>query len=613
MKVGRVILQSIGIVRLEAQGMIALLLFGFAFTAGAEQMMRARPAPAAAQSTVVAPAGIPPAPSQGGGMAQLKPAAANAPTVMQPAVVMAAPLAPTNLSIQEVNPTISKLTWNYPDGNLQRNLTAIEWSLCVGPGDNCPIKTKAGPPQININDKNLGSFLGFPFEKIKNGSAVVGVKMCYLNAMGSGCARIDVPKPAMATMPGFLPQAKAPTPNVGVMQKGFKSGPSVPSVAALNSGAINTAVVAEPMTVNFGSVFSGDSRRAVVRVVSPRDGKVTVALAPNSPFSIADVKVFGMAETKSAGATSNQMLKKSPAPQQLKAAGPSAAPTLVSNFSRSLLATSASAPFTVATREGNELVVSLVFAPKFDLFNGLPVGGHNTTLAFDGGMWKTSVPVSGRFEGLKIGLIAVMSNSDIIEFTGKTGAVSDAELVLTNADKQAVSAQISAKQLPPGFAMSQVNVQIPAGQTAKVTLPITASTAMVKGAQQTAELTVSYSGTTKTVPFTFSVYPPDKEFQFSGEDGLEWEFGMRYSNTGLNYYQYRVTNMNYIAGREYTFTIRWKGMSVRVMQGAVGVKLTANNHNVMTFANYYQDDVVRDNYVQMLQEAPTVTMTYVNK
>ena len=555
------------------------------------------------------PSAIPaPVPTQV--MTQLPPA--NAPAVMQPAEVLLPPLAPANLAIQEVNPTISKLTWNYPDGNLQRKLTAIEWSLCVGAGDNCPLKTKAGSPQININDKNLGTFLGFPFEKVKNGSAVVGVKMCYLNALGSGCARIDVPKPApVAVIQGVFPVPKGSTPSAGVMQKGFKSGPGATDVAVLNSGAINTAVVASPMAVNFGSVFSGDSRSSVVKVVSPRDGNVTVALAPNSPFRIVDVKVFGMVETKSAGATSNKALKQ-PSTPQLKATGPSAAPTLVSNFSRSLLATSTSAPFTLAAREGNELVVSLVFAPKFDLMNGPPVGDHNTTLAINGGLWKTSVPVSGRFEGLKIGLIAVMSNPDVTVFTGRTGALSDVELVLINADKQPVSAQISAKQLPPGFALAQLNVQIPAGQTRKVTLPVTASNAMHEGAQQPAELTVSYSGTVKTVPFTFSVYPPEKQIHYSGKDGLEWEFWMTISPTGHTYYAYQVKNPNYLLNRRFMFEVRWKGTRLNTMGNNIGNHFPGKQGDFVPYAWSIQNNVVRDNYVQMLQDAPTVSMRYEN-
>ena len=586
-------------VRLATQGIAAVLLFGIAFAAvGADQIRRVLPAPAAAQPTVVAPAGISPA---------------SPPTVKLPAEVISPPLAPINLAIQEVSPTTSKLTWNYPDGNLQRKLTAIEWSLCVGTGDKCTLKTRAEPPHININDKNLGTFLGFPFEKIKNGSAVVGVKMCYINALGTGCAKIDVPKPVpLATMQGVLPAAKTPTSRADVVQKGFKSGPSATGAAALNSGAINTAVVAEPVTVNFGSVFSGDSRRAVVKVVSPRDGKVTIALAPNSPFSIADVKVYGMAETKSAGAASTQALKQAPAPQQLKPAGPSAAPSLMSSFSRSLLATSTNAPFTVAAREGNEMVVTLVFAPKFDLANGPYVGDHNTMLAINGGMWKTSVPVSGRFEGLKIGIVAVMSNPDVDVFAGKTGALSDAELVLTNTDKQPVFVQVSAKQLPPGFAMTQLVIRIPAGQTSKATLPVTASTAMHEGAQQLAELTVSYSGTAKTVPFSFSVYPPSKQIHYSGEDGLEWEFWMTIDPTGHTYYAYRVKNPNYLVNRRFMFEVRWKGMRLNTMGNNIGNHFPGKKGDFVPFAWSIQNNLVRDNYIQMLQSAPTVSMTYEN-
>lgn len=582
------------------RGLLGLALLGF--------IAYVLPVEADVAQRMSLPASPAPAPTQ----AKRQLPQTNAPAVMQPAEVLLPPLAPVNLAIQDVNPTISKLTWNYPDGNLQRKLTAIEWSLCVGPGENCPVKTKAGPPQVNINDKNLGTFPGFPFDKVKNGKAIVGVKMCYLNALGSACARIDVPKAAsMAVKQSLLPPAKASAPSTGVVHKGFTSGPNATGVAALNNGAINTAVVASPMAVNFGSVFSGDSRSSVVKVVSPRDGNATVTLAPNSPFSIVDVKVFGMVETKSDGATSKKALKQ-PVPPQLKAAGPSAAPSLVSNFSRSLLATSSSAPFTLATHEGNELVVSLVFAPKLDLVNGPPVGNHNSTLAINGGLWKTSVPVSGRFEGLKIGIVAVMSSPDIVVFTDKTGALTDAELVLTNTDKQPVTVEVSAKQLPPGFALTQLNIQLPAGKMSKATLPVTINSGRHEGAQQSAELTVRYSGTSKTVPFTFSVYPYEKQIHYAGEDGLQWEFWMTISHTGHTYYAYSVKNPNYMVTRRFWFDVWWKGMRLNTMANDVGNHFPGKRGDLVTYTWSTENNLVRDNYVQMLEDAPTVSMGYEN-
>ena len=210
---------------------------------------------------------------------------ANTPAVMQPANAILPPLAPLNLAIEKVNTTTSKLTWNYPDGNLQRKLTGIEWSLCTGPGDNCPHKTIA-PPQININDKSLGTFLGFSFEKVKNGTVIVGVKMCYINALGSGCARIDVPKPApVATIQGVLPLAKAPTPSdlnasrvtTTYLQIGTIAGESV---AAGHVGWIKV----DSFNWHIPSVYPGSSSSTVATggpgsvTLSKRSDKASAAL-----------------------------------------------------------------------------------------------------------------------------------------------------------------------------------------------------------------------------------------------------------------------------------------------------------------------------------------------
>jgi hypothetical protein len=59
--VRKVIMQPIKNIRLATQGIAAVLLFGIAFVAGADQIRRALPAPTTVQPTVVAPAGISPA------------------------------------------------------------------------------------------------------------------------------------------------------------------------------------------------------------------------------------------------------------------------------------------------------------------------------------------------------------------------------------------------------------------------------------------------------------------------------------------------------------------------------------------------------------------------
>ena len=335
--------------------------------------------------------------------------------------------------------------------------------------------------------------------------------LCAL-PLGAQAMQRKVPAPAAPPPPVLqqLPPAKAPAPAA--------------SVAGLNSGAI-VAGQAVPASVPFGRLFSGDRRQVEVKVVAPREGRVTVAVAPDSPFTLAEVKVFGLPTAPSARPVPNQAQRQTTGSQLLAGPGSGAAPAMSANVSKTLLATLTSAPFSVLAREGNELVVTLVFAPKMDLVNGPFVGDHQATLTLDGGMWKTSVPVSGRFEGLKIGVIAVMADRDVVAYSGKLGALSGAELVLTNAEKQPLVAQITAKTLPAGFAMAQVKVQVPGGQTRNVPLPIQVSPAMQEGIQQAAELTVSYSGKTKTVPLHLQCLYAEQAVQIRG--GRRADLGIR--------------------------------------------------------------------------------------
>ena len=432
-------------------------------------------------------------------------------------------------------------------------------------------------------------------------SAAWLISMLGVLPLGAQTMQRKVPAPAAAptqvVQPG--PSVKPPSPNVG-------------GVAALNSGAI-AAGQAVPASVPFGRLFSGDHRQVEVKVVAPREGRVTVAVTPNSPFTLAEVKVLGLPVGPSMRPVPNQAAKPTTGSQRMAAPGSGAAPAMVFNVSKTLLATFTSAPFSIPVREGNELVVTLVFAPKLDLVNGPYVGDHQATLTLDGGLWKTSVPISGRFEGLKIGMIAVMSNPDVVAYSGKLGALSGAELVLTNAEKQPVVAQITAKILPAGFAMAQVNVQVPGGQTSTVPLPIRISPAMQEGAQQTAELTVAYSGKTKTVPFTFSVYPPMKQFRFEGEDGVKWAFWIVIHPSGNTDFGMNVTNPNFLMNRKVVFDVKWKGIHLYSAVIDVGTRAQSGPNGYDQFTHWtIPIALVRDHYVEMLQVPPTVTMTYEN-
>ena len=384
------------------------------------------------------------------------------------------------------------------------------------------------------------------------------------------------------------------------------------AVAQLNSGAINTAVRTEPTAVTFGSVFSGDSQRATVKVVAPRDGKVTITLVPNSPFSIAEVKVFGIPKSPSILPNPTQAPKQASG-SQVMATGHGAAPAVASSFSLSLLATCSSPPFSVPVWEGNQVVISLVFAPKLDLLSGPAVGDHKATLLIDGEMWKSAARVSGRFEGLKIGFIAVMATPDVVVYPDKVGNLLEAALTLTNPDKQPATAQISAQQLPPGFKLAALSAMVPAGQTRKVPLLFPVSSAMKEGAQQQAALTVTCAGLTKTVPFTFSVYPSSKQFHSTGSDGLEWEFWMTISPSGHTAYAYAVKNPNVMVGRRFMFEIQWRGTRLNTMGNDVGNYFPGKQGNLSTYGWSIQNNTVRDHYVEMLQEPPNVTLTYKNE
>lgn len=447
---------------------------------------------------------------------------------------------------------------------------------------------------------------------IRRGSVLAALLLPLVWSMPLTAQAMQRKVPAPAPAPTQVVAAPAPTRVPTPPQLPSPQTPTT-GMAGLNSGATNTAVQAVPAFVPFGRLFSGDSRRATVKVVAPREGKVSITLAPGAPFSISDVQVFGLPVGPSMRPAPNQVPKPTTGSQRMAGPGASAAPVMATSFSSTLLGTYTSAPYSILVREGNELVVTLIFAPKLDLVNGPYVGDHQATLTLDGGLWKTTIPVSGRFEGLKIGMIAVMADRDVVAFSGKLGALSGADLVLTNAEKQPVVAQVTATTLPAGFAMTQVNVQVPGGQTRTVPLPIRISPTMQEGAQQAAELTVAYSGKTKPVPFTFSVYPPMKKFSFEGEDGVKWAFWIVIHPSGSTDFGMNVMNPNFLMNRKVVFDAKWKGIKLYSAVIDVGSRVQNGPNGYDQFTHWTMPiALVRDHYVEMLQVPPTVTMTYEN-
>jgi len=247
-----------------------------------------------------------------------------------------------------------------------------------------------------------------------------------------------------------------------------------------------------PKQLVLGSIYDGQTVRARVRIVAPRDGAVTVSFTKPRPFRIIEIH------------TTTGLLRRIATPAQF-------APVV--NQEPAQIRTQP--PWTVTASSGQDLLVTVEFAPHFDLFSGDPVGRYDMTLDVNGDQWWAQVPVSGYFNGIRIGMIPALDayQLDVLN-PSAYGATTNCALpipqgmTLTNADQQSHSVIIEPAGFPGQFSMTPVSITIGPNATQHVQLPIVLH-CLVDSQSKEFELNLklTYDVQKRATGFVLSVYP----------------------------------------------------------------------------------------------------------
>ncbi len=309
-----------------------------------------------------------------------------------------------------------------------------------------------------------------------------------------------------------LPQGTVTTPSAAASAARMYSKVDWASIVGVSQPGANLEAMARtvritdfaPQELAMGSLYDGQTLRRTVRIAAPKAGTVTASLPPKTPFRI--VKI---------GAATGIFLRATAA---VSISGQVVTPQVAD------LATSP--PFTIPVRSGQDVLVTVEFVPHFDLFSGTYVGNHQTALDVIGQNWFASVPVSGRFEGIRIGVLPALESSEIdivnTQFAdARCGYTIPQALTLSNAEQRPHQVTIVPDNFPDQFSFTPVTVSLGPGQTQKVGLPIKLHCIGDQPFIKTfyLGLKVGYEGTERKTGFTVRVIPPTYAWQKKGELG----------------------------------------------------------------------------------------------
>ena len=315
------------------------------------------------------------------------------------------------------------------------------------------------------------------------------------------------PEPHPQAPPGTFTKPSAAASAARMYRKGDWA-----SVAAVSQPELNLASAARtvrvtdfaPQVLATGSLYDGQTRRGTVRIAAPKEGTVTASLPPKTPFRI--VKI---------GAATGVFQRVNIA---VSISGQPVTPQVAD------LATSP--PFTIPVRSGQDILVTVEFAPHFDLFSGTYVGNHQTALDIIGSNWFASVPVSGRFEGIRIGVLPSLESSEIdivnTEFAdARCGYAIPQALTLSNAEQRPHQVSITPDNFPDQFSFTPFTVSLGPGQTQKVGLPIKLHCISNEPVIKTFYLGVKvrYESVERKTGFSVRVIPPTYAWKKKGELG----------------------------------------------------------------------------------------------
>jgi hypothetical protein len=265
-----------------------------------------------------------------------------------------------------------------------------------------------------------------------------------------------------------------------------------------------------PEQLSLGSLYKDQTTQAIVQVTAPVDGQVTASI-PTKPTPFRVVKVRAL----------NGKLVYQPV----------GLPTKLLQVAREQETAQATAsPFTVPAKSGQTVEVTVEFVPKFELFGtqGTPVGNQAASLEVYSDQWSATIPVTGQFLGVNIGVMATPDTTDVVAycpnafpagftFINATGRPQQVNLISRSAPSDVYFNAVCTASFfgCTAWENKPFTLSLAAGERKHVDLPMVCGYFPDEG---TVSISYSYEGTTRQS--TFYVYPYPTTMRWGGSHSM---------------------------------------------------------------------------------------------
>jgi len=395
----------------------------------------------------------------------------------------------------------------------------------------------------------------------------------------------------------FSPKMQARLANVvfqpPVTKPGAKSPTGWGQIAASQTEPLTVEYTPNPL--RFPDVWDKQTVTCTLHLVAPDDGPVTAALGAKSPFAIKRITAFDGTVMRAA-VRQAQIATRRVGAETLKA------------------------PWTIRAKAGQDVDITLSFSPKFDLFS-FTAGPKSDKLSVRGGgfgpglrPWSISVPVSGMFEGIAIGVIPIAIDRDITVITDIvwqpgvpqtfTGQV---ELINAGGDAAGV---LEAEGLPAGITMKPVNVTVPAGKTVTATVTFAIDQLshfyeyLADGTSVDLNVKFKHAGQTQDVIMGATFYVGQHLWEWQGSvSSVNFQTSFAIFKNGYFMAGTCGYNANLIIGFEVTAVADLNGMEVM----NVGCPVSTNSNFETDYK--FTRSVFKDKYIEFITSPIRFTVT----
>jgi hypothetical protein len=350
-----------------------------------------------------------------------------------------------------------------------------------------------------------------------------------------------------------------------------------------------------PRQADFGSIWDGQIPRKEIRIVVPHDSGITLSLGQNRPFRI--VKAFT--------ATGFMKLIRT-------------TPTGATLAEQEPTTTLTQPPWNLSARAGQDLWVVIEFAPHTALVGGDSAGLYKTALNVSGYKWEASIPLTGYFNGVKIGVIPMLESHDVhvinpFHSDPNHCAVQIPQgLKLLNATQVPQTVVVEPGGFPGNFSMPPVPVTVPPGGTPQVVLPITLH-CLSDLWSRTFELPVKirYAGQERQTSFTLVVYPYIYRIPTHGTLGSCKYTAEFWTYPDGNFYLTVTASTSAVWQREFDYAFYFRGQKVAALQ--LYLDGVAQLGTGVQKSYGFRQSGLEANYMQLFAEKPDIRLRCVSR